>query len=122
MGEVPHLASVILSENLRLLHRDWPRHYGVPVWLAESFVDRQRFSGASYRAANWQAIGWTRGFAKRQGRFVHHGQTKEVYVYVMEPRLRRFIHEDDRQPLLTRAFLLAQRLSEENQPSPRECG
>ena len=87
--KVPHLASVMLSENLRLLQRDWPRHYGVPVWLAESFVDRQRFSGASYRAANWQAIGWTRGFAKRQGRFVQHGHRKEVYVYVIEPRLRR---------------------------------
>ena len=83
------------------------------LWLAESLVDRQRFSGASYRAANWQAIGWTRGFAKRQGHFVHHGQSKEVYVYVMESRMRRFIHGDDRQPLLT-AFL-AQRLSEENQ-------
>jgi SRSO17 transposase len=113
--KVPHLASVMLSENLRLLQRDWPRHYGVPVWLAESFVDRQRFSGASYRAANWQAIGWTRGFAKRQGRFVHHGQSKEVYVYVMEPRLRQFIHGDERQPLVNRAFLLAQRRSEANQ-------
>jgi SRSO17 transposase len=112
---VAHLASVMLSENLRLLQRDWPRHYGVGLWLAESFVDRQRFSGASYRAANWQAIGWTRGFAKRQGRFVHHGQPKEVYVYVMESRMRRLIHGDERQPLLNRAFLLAQRLSEENQ-------
>ena len=113
--QVRHLASVMLSENLRLLQRDWPRHYGVPVWLAESFVDRQRFSGASYRAANWHAIGSTRGFAKRQGRFVHHGQTKEVYVYVIEPRLRQFIHGDGRQPLLSRAFLLAQRRSEESQ-------
>jgi SRSO17 transposase len=112
---VPHLASVMLSENLRLLQRDWPRHYGVALWLAESFVDRQRFSGASYRAANWQAIGWTRGFAKRQGRFVHHGQSKEVYVYVMESRIRRLLHGDESQPLLNRAFLLAQRLSEENQ-------
>jgi SRSO17 transposase len=109
---VRHLASVMLSENLGLLQRDWLGHYGVAVWLAESFVDRQRFSGASYRAANWQAIGWTRGFAKRQGRFVHHGQSKEVYVYVLEPRLRQFIHGDERQPLLNRAFLLAQRLSE----------
>jgi len=117
--KVPHLASVMLSENLRLLQRDWPRHYGVPVWLAESFVDRQRFSGASYRAANWQAIGWTRGFAKRQGRFVHHGQSKEVYVYVMESRMRRLLHGDERQPLLSRAFLLAQRLSEENQSLTR---
>jgi len=78
-------------------------------------VDRQRFSGASYRAANWQAIGWTRGFAKRQSRFVHHGQSKEVYVYVMEPRMRQFIHGDGCQPLLSRAFLLAQRRSEEKQ-------
>jgi SRSO17 transposase len=78
-------------------------------------VDRQRFSGASYRAANWQAIGWTRGFAKRQGHFVQHGHRKEVYVYVIEPRLRRLLHGDERQPLVSRAFLLAQRLSEESQ-------
>ena len=113
--KVRDLASVMLSENLGLLQRDWPGRYGVPVWLAESFVDRQRFSGASYRGANWQAIGWTRGFAKRQGRFVHHGQSKEVYVYVMEPRMRQFIHGDGCQPVLSRAFLLAQRRSEEKQ-------
>jgi hypothetical protein len=38
-----------------------------------------------------------------------------VDVYVIEPRMRRWIHQDDRQPLLTRAFLLAQRIKEENQ-------
>jgi hypothetical protein len=78
--KVRHLASVMLSENLNLLQRDWPRRYGARLWLAESFVDRQRFSGASYRAANWQGIGWTRGFAKHRGRFSYHGQKKEVYV------------------------------------------
>jgi hypothetical protein len=112
--KVRHLASVILSEGAQQLQRDWPVHYGTPVWWVESFVDRQRFEGASYRAANWQAIGWTRGFAKRQGSFVHHGQKKEVYVYVIEPRMRRIIHGDVRQPMLTRAFLLAQRWREEN--------
>ena len=114
--KVRHLASVILSEGVQRLQRDWSQHYGVPVWWVESFVDRQRFEGVSYQAANWQSIGWTRGFAKRQGSFVHHGHRKEVYVYVMEPRMRRWIHRDIRQPLLTRAFLLAQRLREENQP------
>jgi hypothetical protein len=118
--KVRHLASVMLSENLGLLQRDWPRRYGVALWLAESFVDRERFSGASYRAANWQAIGWTRGFAKRQGRFVQHGQSKEVYVYVMEGRMRQLIHGDERQPLLTRAFLLAQRQSEEKTLTKRK--
>jgi SRSO17 transposase len=117
--KVRHLASVILSEGVQQLQRDWPQHYGAPVWWVESFVDRQRFAGASYRAANWQAIGWTRGFAKRPEGFVHHGQTKEVYVYVKEPRMRRWIHGDDHQPLLTRAFLLAQRRREENQLTKR---
>ena len=113
--KVRHLASVILSEGVQQLQRDWPQHYGAPVWWVESFADRQRFAGASYRAANWQAIGWTRGFAKRPEGFVHHGQKKEVYVYVREPRMRRWIHGDDHQPLLTRVFLLAQRRREENQ-------
>jgi SRSO17 transposase len=117
--KVRHMASVLLSEGVQQLQRDWPQHYGLPVWWVESFVDRQRFAGASYRAANWQAIGWTRGFAKRPEGFVHHGQTKEVYVYVTEPRMRRWIHGDDHQPLLTRAVLLAQRRSEENQLTKR---
>jgi len=117
--KVPCLASLILSEGLRQLERDWPQRYGSPVWWVESFVDRQRFEGASYRAADWQGIGWTRGFAKRPEGFVHHGQKKEVYVYVMEPRMRRLIHGDDRQPLLTRALLLAQRGREDKQLAKR---
>jgi hypothetical protein len=107
------VASVILSEGVRELQRDWPERYGQPVWWVESFVDRQRFEGVSYRAAGWLAIGWTQGFAKRPEGFVHHGQRKEVYVYVAEPRMRRLIHGDGRQPLLNRALLLAQRQSEE---------
>jgi SRSO17 transposase len=117
--QVANLASVMLSESLWILQRDWLAHYGSAVWLVESFVDRQRFSGASYRAANWQVIGWTRGFAKRQGRFIHHGQPKEVYAYVIEPRLRRLVHADPQQPLLTRAYLLAQRRSEISNLQPR---
>jgi SRSO17 transposase len=106
---VRHLASVMLSESLRVLQRDWPRRYGTAVWLVESFVDPSRFTGTSYRAANWVGIGWTRGFAKRRGRFVHHGQRKEVYVYVIEPRMRQWVHQDVHQPLLSRSFLLARR-------------
>lgn len=115
--KVPGLASLILSEGLRQLERDWPRHYARPVWWVESFVDRQRFAAVSYRAAAWLGIGWTRGFAKRPEGFVEHGHKKEVYVWVMEPRLRRLIHGDDRQPLVTHALLLAQR--EDKQPATR---
>ena len=79
-ARVPHLASALLGQGLACLQRDWPRHYGAPVWLVESFVDRTRFSGVAYRAANGVALGWTRGYAKHQGQFVYHGQPKEVYV------------------------------------------
>ena len=79
---VRHVASAVLAEGLERLQRDWPKHYGAPVWLVESFIDRSRFSGASYRAANWVAIGWSRGYAKRQGQFIYHGQPKEIYAYV----------------------------------------
>ena len=117
--EVRHLASVMLSESVRLLQRDWLRRYATAVWLVESFIDRSRFSGASYRAANWVAIGWTRGFAKRQGKFVHHGQRKEVYVYVIEPRMRQLVHQDVHQPLMSRSFLLAQREVEQQKTFAR---
>ena len=79
-------------------------------------MDRHRFQASSYRAAHWQGIGWTRGFARRPEGFVQHGHQKEVYVYVMEPRMRRWIHGDDRQPLLSRSFLLAQRESPKTNP------
>lgn len=120
--QVPNLASALLSEGVRQLQVDWPRHYAVPVWWAESFVDGQCFEASSYRAAHWQGLGWTEGFAKRPEGFVHHGHRKEVYVYVMEPRMRRWIHQDDRQPLMSRAFLLAQRVKEQtkNLTLPRD--
>jgi len=38
--QVRDWASVILSENLGLLQRDWPGHYGVLVWLAQLFLLR----------------------------------------------------------------------------------
>ena len=116
---IGHLASALLGESLACLQKDWLRHYGAPVWLAESFVDRTRFGGASYRAANWIALGWTRGYAKQQGQFIYHGQPKEIYVYVIEKRIRQILWKDPAQELLTREFLLAQRPTGNPQPQAR---
>ena len=66
-----------MSDDFRAVH-------GHPVLLAEAFVDRSRFTGACYRAANWQALGQTRGFARKPGTpatWVPHGHPKEVLVY-----------------------------------------
>ena len=84
----PHLASRVLSANLRRLSRDWQAVYGHPVVLAESFVDRSRFEGTCYRASNWRCVGQTEGWAKRGRTYSFHGQPKSVWLY---PLARDFV-------------------------------
>ena len=50
---VPNLASRLLAAVTRRLPADWHARYGYAPVLAETFVDTGRFTGASYRAANW---------------------------------------------------------------------
>lgn len=84
--KVPGLASHILSRVVRRLSRDWQGKYGHPVWLVETFVDRDRFVGTAYRAANWQRIGQTQGRG-RQGPDpqVRSTSIKEIFVYPLHP-------------------------------------
>jgi hypothetical protein len=59
--QVPNLASRVLSLALARLPDDWEKRYRIRPVLVETFVDPERFSGTSYRAANWQQIGETAG-------------------------------------------------------------
>lgn len=59
----PNLASRLLALNLKRLSRDWELYFGHPILIAETFVDSARFRGTCYRAAGWQVLGQTRGFA-----------------------------------------------------------
>ena len=77
---IPNLASKVLSLNVKQLADDWDRVHGHPVVLAETFVDTARFTGACYKAANWQYLGHTRGYSKNAGVYTHHGQSKAVFV------------------------------------------
>jgi hypothetical protein len=77
---VPHLASRILALNLRRLSDDWCETHGHPVFLAETFVDPERFRGTCYRAAGWAFLGHTKGFAKNHDVYTHHGHIKSVFV------------------------------------------
>ena len=45
--------------------RDWQSKYGHPVVLLETFVERERFRGTVYRAANWQSLGVTAGRSRQ---------------------------------------------------------
>src|SRR5690606_28026586 len=63
----PHLASRVLGLSCRRLSRDWQAAFGHPVFLAETFVDSERFLGTCYRAAGWTLLGETKGFGRSAG-------------------------------------------------------
>lgn len=88
--KVANLASHLLSQVARGLSQDWQLKYGHPVYLLESFVERRRFAGTSYQAANWLCIGQTRGRG-RQGPnpLAPTEQIKDVYLYPLSPRFRQ---------------------------------
>ena len=85
---IPNLASAVLTANTRRLAADWRRVHRHPLWLAETFVDPSRFRGTAYQAAGWLPLGQTRGFARRGGHYVHHGQPKVLWVRPLVPEAR----------------------------------
>lgn len=84
---VANLASRVLALNVRCLSQDWQRHHGHGIALAETFVDPRYFRATCYRAAGWQELGSTRGFARRAGRYVAHGVAKRVWVRELDRAL-----------------------------------
>lgn len=58
------LASHILGKMVKILSKDWERFYHHPLYYLETFIDRERFHGTCYRAANWIYLGKTTGRGK----------------------------------------------------------
>lgn len=82
--QVRNLASRALSLCLARLGKDWTERYGYAPVLAETFVDPRRFTGACYRAANWQYVGQTaaRPTAYPNGKVAE--SRKDIYVYPLD--------------------------------------
>jgi hypothetical protein len=79
--KVPQLASWILGRILRRLSRDWQTKYGHPIFLVETFVERDRFKGTAYRAANWIKVGSTRGRSRQDRDQKLQVPVKDIFVY-----------------------------------------
>ena len=88
--EVKNLASRALSLAVKSVPDDWQDCYGYRPVLMETLVDRKRFKGTCYKAANWIHVGKTTGRGRmdrdhsRQGAAV-----KEIYVYPLSSRFRQ---------------------------------
>jgi len=93
-AHLPHLASKVLALSARALSQSWQRRYGHELLLAETFVDRSRFAGTCYRAANWLRVGETQGHAKRGHVYQRHGLIKDIYLYPLHRHWREVLAGD----------------------------
>ena len=82
------LASKLLSMNARRIVLDWMAVYQQPVYLLETFVEKERFLGACYKAANWICVGQTNGASKRGHDHLVHGLIKDVFLYPLRKDFR----------------------------------
>jgi len=78
---VPCLASHILGKMVKTLPGDWERLYRHPLYYLETFVDRDRFAGTCYRAANWIHVGRTTGRGKNDQTGKANRSIKDVLGY-----------------------------------------
>jgi len=77
---VARLGSWVLGRVARRIAGDWRQKYGHPVVLLESFVERDRFAGTCYRAANWQPVGATTGRSRQDRTRTLQVPVKDVLV------------------------------------------
>ncbi len=91
--QVPHLASHVLSRIARRVSGDWQGKYGHPIYLLETFVQRDRFPGRTYAAANWVWAGQTKGRSRQDRTDGSHHQVpiKNIYLYPLHPRFRELL-------------------------------
>lgn len=87
--QVTHMASYLLGAVVRRIDADWQERYGHRVDWLETFVDRERFRGSCYRAANWECVGQTQGRGRQDRDHALRVPLKDVYLYDLKGRRSR---------------------------------
>ena len=88
--KVKNLASSILALTVRSVPADWQNSYGYRPVVMETLVDRARFAGTCYKAANWIYVGGTTGRGRMDREHARLGQSpKDIYVYPLSSRFRQ---------------------------------
>ena len=90
---VPHLASHILGRVARRISSDWIEKYGHPIYLLETFVERDYFQGICYQAANWIYIGQTKGRSRNDRYTTLKVPVKDIYLYPLTKRFREALSQ-----------------------------
>ena len=87
---VKNLASAVLSLAARVVPTDWCDCYGCRPVLMETLVDRKRYRGTCYRAANWLHVGKTTGRGRMDRKNKRSGEAvKDIFLYPLSKNYRR---------------------------------
>lgn len=79
--KIKNLASYLLGVSVKRVPQDWQKRYGHPIYLLETFVEKERFTGICYQAANWIYVGDSKGSAKTGNNHCYHGNIKKIFLY-----------------------------------------
>lgn len=85
----PRLASWALGSVVRRLSSDWQAKYGHSIDAVETFVEKQRFAGTAYRAANWLCVGATTGRTRQDRSRLMAAPVKDIYLYPLHRKFRQ---------------------------------
>lgn len=111
---IPNLASKILSLNIKRLSKDWQERFNHPIILAETFVDPKYFVGTCYKAAGWNCLGETKGFAKSAKKYIQHNQPKKIWIKPIHKSVSNLLT----QPILPSNMRCSMQYK---MPFPHEC-
>ncbi len=86
-----NLASMILAKVARALPGHWQQRYGYRPVLLETFVEKPRFQGTCYQAANWVYLGQTKGRGKLGPTGKPSVPIKDLWVYPLDQHFRQVL-------------------------------
>jgi hypothetical protein len=86
---VRFLASHLLGAMAKLISPHWQALYDHPIYYLETFIDKERFAGTCYKAANWLYLGDTTGRGKNDQTNKVNRSIKAVWGYPLCKDFRR---------------------------------
>lgn len=90
--KVPHLASHILGRVARRIRKDWMDRYSHSIYMLETFVERERFRGICYQAANWIYVGQTKGYSRSDRYTTLKVPIKDIYLLPLVKKFREALN------------------------------
>lgn len=92
--QIKCLASYLLGRAVRQLPGAWQRGYGHDLALVETFVEKERFAGTAYAAANWICVGQTLGRGRNDRRHDQAAPIKTIWLRPLRADFRPWLCQE----------------------------